>query len=115
MVYVGSAIRLIEDELSPSELTLLQSRYLVDLMQAHASFIVTLSEGNLNRFETQLSVINRLYEESSPEIKTLMTKAYSKIGLALDANPQLRTLAQRNLGDSLTAAVSETGDLKNKL
>ena len=112
MVYVGSAIRLIEDELSPSELTLLQSRYLVDLMQAHASFIVTLSEGNLNKFETQLSVISRLYEESSPEVRSLMPTGYSKIGLALSANQRLHQLAQRNLGDSLMTAVSETGDMK---
>ncbi|HWA35600.1 MAG TPA: hypothetical protein VG737_15770 [Cyclobacteriaceae bacterium] len=113
MVHEGNAIRLIEDELASSELIVLQSRYLIDLMQAHAAFIVTLTEGNLKRFETQLSVINRLYEESTPEIKSLMTTAYSKIGIALSSNPLLRKLAQRNMGESLMAAVCETGNKNN--
>src|SRR5882762_6068165 len=99
MISERQALIMIEDELAQQEFSRLQRKHLYEVMQAYASRISQLGEeGHLKKFETQLDVADRLYNEGATEVRTLMETVYmSTLSHTLERKPELLTIAKRHL------------------
>jgi exonuclease V gamma subunit len=99
MISERQALMMIEDEMAQQEFIRLQRKHLCEVMQAYASRISQLGEeGHLKKFEIQLEVADRLYNEGTAEVRELMEKVYmSTLSHALERKPELLAIAKKHL------------------